>query len=63
MTTPRWGHLVSIPDLILTVWSHLLRTDPPDYVPVGSAWLALGVICAFSLFLLSRKVRACEISA
>ena len=57
----RKGTMLNIWILIQTVWSWLLRT--PDYTEVSTlnAWIVLVLLCAFCLFLLSRKIRAYEV--
>jgi ABC-2 type transport system permease protein len=57
-----WGGLVSLMRLNETVRDWLFRAGPlPGAPPVWSAWLGLAAVCALSLWLLSRRVRAYEV--
>ena len=56
-----WGELVNIKKLIRIVWSGLLRLDPVAGPPVWVAWIALGGIIAFSIWMLRRKIHAYEV--
>lgn len=55
------GNLLNIGELLSSVEVHLFRVLHPASVPSDLAWLALLAICAFSLMLLERKVRAYEV--
>jgi ABC-2 type transport system permease protein len=57
----RWGKLMDLGELIRTVWSSLFRLDTTTSLSVGSAWIALLVICGLCLLLLSRRLRAFEV--
>jgi ABC-2 type transport system permease protein len=56
------GYWIDPGSLIAKVWASLLREDNArvDISPL-SAWIALFIICAVCLWLLSRKVRAYEV--
>ena len=43
------------------VWTSLFRVQNNLSVSIAEAWIALLVICAICLWLLMRKVRACEV--
>ena len=48
--------------LVTAVYSHFFDVDAQmSDIPTGNAFVALAVICAFCIFLLSRKVRAFEV--
>lgn len=55
------GSLLNIGELMGSVEIHLFRVYSQTPVPSDLAWLALLSICAFSLMLLERKVRAYEV--
>ena len=72
-----WGSLLNSIVVIGTVWNSLFFiNDPQNYdifarelnpvrfvdpIPAWSAWLAIGLLCAASLALLNRKIRAHEV--
>lgn len=65
----RWGKLLAFDDLIETIWSWLfggvefLGTQfPEDPLPLAACWAMLGLLGALSLWMLHRKLRACEVS-
>lgn len=57
------GHIVDIGWLIGRVWNDLFRLPGggPNELSQADAWSALAAFCALCLFLLARKVRACEV--
>lgn len=61
-----WGRLINFPYLITLVWARLFRV-PPDQgpnlnaVPLWSAWASLLAVCAISLWLLHRRLKAREV--
>ncbi|HET9181559.1 MAG TPA: ABC transporter permease subunit [Candidatus Angelobacter sp.] len=63
----RWGWLLNVPQMIFIVWRSLFRMPLSlaelhhDAVPLWSAWASLLAICAFSLWLLNRRLRAREV--
>jgi ABC-2 type transport system permease protein len=57
----RWGYLIDIRTMIRSIWGGLFNHPSRIEIPVWSAWAALLVICALSLFLLTRKVQAYEV--
>lgn len=68
----RWGGLFNLNQLIRTVWAWLfvgdvsgaLASGPnPELgtIPVWSAWMMLVLVALFSLWLLSRRIRAYEV--
>ncbi len=65
----QWGWLLNFGYLIIEVWADLFRIqNRPQYpgaglylVPVWSAWAMLLTVCAVSLWLLHRRLRAREV--
>lgn len=65
----RWGKLLAFDDLVQTIWSRLFGgveflggQFPEDPLPVAACAAMLIVVAASSLWILHRKIRACEIS-
>jgi ABC-type transport system involved in multi-copper enzyme maturation permease subunit len=63
-----WGRLLSISYDISMVWSHLFRLSDAarrggdmDRVPLWAAWAALLAVCALSLWMLVRRLKAREV--
>ncbi|MDE3168110.1 MAG: hypothetical protein KGN36_20075 [Acidobacteriota bacterium] len=69
-----WGHLLNISALIGSVWVQLFGADPRvnnggaffrmpagQELPLWSCWMALAVLCAVCLYMLSRKIRGAEV--
>lgn len=57
-----WGDLIDPLESIYIVVIDLFRGSVPrDSMPVWGAWMCLAGFCAFSLFLLSRKLKAHEV--
>ncbi len=56
-----WGHLISLPDLIVVVLESLFLADPRTSIPVWSAVLSLLGMIGICLWLLNRRVRAYEV--
>lgn len=57
----RWGALLDARLLIRSVWAELFGVSFKGALPVGAATLTLALATGFSLFLLSRRLRAYEI--
>jgi len=57
----QWGSLINLADMLRVVWSSLFGVEFWTDVPVGAAWIALGVACGLCVLLLARKVRAYEV--
>lgn len=70
----RWGSLLSVPNLIGTVWVRLFegenpisnggvffRLDRSAVLPVWSCWASLLVLSAVCLYMLARKIRGAEV--
>jgi ABC-type transport system involved in multi-copper enzyme maturation permease subunit len=63
----KWGWLLNVPQMIFIVWRSLFRLPwtwlqvHGDFIPLWSAWASLLSICAFSLWLLNRRLRAREV--
>ncbi len=58
----RRGDLVHLGRLMERVWISLFRQPAYDAMAVESAWAALIAVCGLSLWLLSKKVQACEVA-
>jgi ABC-2 type transport system permease protein len=56
-----WGDLMSVFQVMRSVWLGLFQEGARSSVPVWSAWFALVFILAATAWLLSRKVRAYEV--
>lgn len=63
----RWGWLLNLPQMIFLVWCNLFRVPLAwiqlhrDAVPLWSAWASLLAVCAFSIWLLNRRLKAREV--
>ncbi len=57
----RWGKWLDLQELIWTVWTWLFNYKDDTSVPVTEAWIFLLLFCAFSLFILNRKIKAYEV--
>ncbi len=57
----KWGKLINLMYLLVTVWRQLFRELQNSDISVASAWGMLMLICAGCLGLLYRKVRAIEV--
>ena len=57
----KWGKLINLMYLLVTVWRQLFRELQNSDISVASAWGMLMLICAACLALLYRKVRAVEV--
>src|ERR1035438_6608917 len=69
----QWGNLLNLSHLIGAVWASLFEQPMHratgavffrvhgDEAPIWSCWMALLAICAFCLYLLSRKIRGAEV--
>ncbi len=65
----RWGKLLAFDDLVQAIWADLFggidflgSPFPEDPLPLPACWAGLATICLLSLWMLHRKVRACEVS-
>ncbi len=56
-----WGSLLNLGQMVETVWSRLFGLAAPSAVPLWAAWGCLLAVCAVSLLLLAKKVRAYEV--
>jgi hypothetical protein len=63
-----WGRLLNFPYVIGMVWSRLFRLaeiqshgSEYDWIPLWAAWSALLAMCALSLWLLNRRLKAREV--
>jgi ABC-2 type transport system permease protein len=56
-----WGALVSLQQVIETVWAGLFGVELPNGMPAGAAWVALLAGSLACLGLLVRRVRAYEV--
>jgi ABC-2 type transport system permease protein len=70
----RWGYLIDLRFLIGTIWTELFesgvrrgpgavffRVRAGEEIPLWTAWVALGLVCAFCGWLLNRKIRGVEV--
>lgn len=65
----RWGKLLAMDEVVQTIWASLFggidflgHEYPESPLPVASCWLMLAGILAAAIWMLHRKVRACEVS-
>ena len=65
----RWGKLLAMDDVVQTIWAELFggieflgHEFPDNPLPVASCWMMLGFLLSAALWMLHRKVRACEVS-
>jgi ABC-2 type transport system permease protein len=65
----RWGKLLAFDDIIQTIWASLFggidtfgRPYPESPLPLAACWTMLLLVYASALWILHRKVRACEVS-
>ena len=65
----RWGKVLAMDDVVQTIWADLFggidflgHEFPQDPLPVAACWATLAVLLAAALWVLHRKVRACEVS-
>ncbi|MEO7794769.1 MAG: ABC transporter permease subunit [Thermoanaerobaculia bacterium] len=65
----RWGRILAMDDVVQTIWADLFggidflgQPFPNDPLPLAACWSMLAVILAAALWVLHRKVRACEVS-
>lgn len=56
------GSLLSIAEVLLSIWAGLFRQPASVDLPLGSAWTALAVILSLCLLTLWRRVRAYEVA-
>lgn len=57
-----YGSLIDLSQMMHVVWSDMFRYDSGSEITLGEAWLVLGGTAAFSLWMLSRRVRAFEVT-
>lgn len=65
----RWGKVLAMDDVVQTIWADLFggidflgQEFPQNPLPVAVCWATLAVLLAAALWVLHRKVRACEVS-
>lgn len=63
-----WGMLFNLPHVIALIWAHLFRFQTDqfhraqfDLVPLWSAWASILAVCAMSVWLLHRRLKAREV--
>jgi ABC-2 type transport system permease protein len=63
-----WGNLLNLSYVLQVIWASLFRLDTSfrraisvDQVPLWSAWAAVLTVCAFSLLLINRRLKAREV--
>lgn len=63
----KWGWLLNLPHSISLVWGALFRIPVwklqfrGEVIPLWSAWASLLAVCAFSIWLLNRRLKAREV--
>lgn len=57
----KYGTLLNLTQVMYTVWTQLFRLGPSEDISELSAWICLAVVCALSLWMLLRRVRAFEV--
>lgn len=63
----KWGWLLNLPHSIALVWGALFRIPVwklqfnGEVIPLWSAWASLLAVCAFSIWLLNRRLKAREV--
>ena len=57
----RLGFVFAIPELMHTVWEGLYQVPLNAQLPTPAAWIALVAICACSIAVLARKLKAFEV--
>lgn len=57
-----YGSLIDLSQMMHVVWSEMFRYDSGSEIAIGEAWLVLGGTAAACLWLLSRRVRAFEVT-
>jgi ABC-2 type transport system permease protein len=65
----RWGKLLAMDEVVQTIWARLFggidflgSEFPENPLPVAACWAMLAALLAAALWMLHRKVRACEVS-
>jgi ABC-2 type transport system permease protein len=63
-----WGRLLNFPYVIALIWAHLfqfneeqIRWSQYNWIPLWSAWATLLSVCAISVWLLNRRLKAREV--
>jgi hypothetical protein len=56
-----WGYLVNLGAVAESIWIHLFNDDAEPHLPAFAAWIVLSIVCAGSLALLGRRIRAYEV--
>jgi ABC-2 type transport system permease protein len=57
----KYGTLLNLTEVMFTIWSKLFRWPADTGISLESAWICVGVVAAFCLWLLARRVRAFEV--
>jgi ABC-2 type transport system permease protein len=58
----RYGSIIDLSDVMHTIWADLFRHGYMDTnLTTSQAWIVLGVMCAFCLGMLAKRVRAFEV--
>ena len=65
----RWGKLLAMDDVVQTIWASLFggidflgQEYPSNPLPLAACWAMLALILGAAVWMLHRKVRACEVS-
>jgi ABC-2 type transport system permease protein len=56
-----WGTLLQLPLLMDYISDWAFHGELPPNIPIAAAWISMAGVCAVSLLLLGRKIRACEV--
>ena len=60
-----WGSLLNLSYVMRIIWASLFRLDPnyfgADKLPLWSAWASVLTVCAFSLMIINKRLKAREV--
>ncbi len=58
-----WGNCLNLREALNSLWANMLGIPGSSPISLGDACGALILVCALALYLLSRKIKACEVVA